>query len=350
MKAILVLAMFIGAAAVAAAASRPDSDYSVLFEAWRRQHGKEYKTLEEYFARKAIFTANIDMIEAHNAQKLSWTMGANAFTDLTHEEFKARYVGGLKGTRKPHYDMVEMAKLNATNVPSSVNWVNKGAVTGVKNQQQCGGCWAFSTTGATEGITFITTGQLISLSEQQLIDCSQAEGNQGCEGGLMDQAFQYVMDNKGITTETAYPYTATDGTCKCTSANACSDAVDISSFTDVAANSSSALIAAINLQPISVAVDASGMDWQFYSGGVVTDTACGTELDHGVIAVGYDTGASQPYYLVRNSWGASWGEQGYIRIGIADGAGICGIQMDPSYPDGATRVAKKLPKFAIRKH
>jgi len=329
MKAILVLAMFIGAAAVAAAASRPDSDYSVLFEAWRRQHGKEYKTLEEYFARKSIFTANIDMIEAHNAQKLSWTMGANAFTDLTHEEFKARYVGGLKGTRKPHYDMVEMAKLNATNVPSSVNRVSKGAVTGVKNQQQCGGCWAFSTTGATEGITFITTGQLISLSEQQLIDCSQAEGNQGCEGGLMDQGFQYIIDNGGICSESAYPYQAADGTCQSSS---CSSVATISGYTDVTADSASSLRAAIAQQPVSIAIEADQSGFQFYSGGVFSG-AFGSNLDHGVLAVGYTQGS---FWLVKNSWGASWGESGYIQMtddaSLNGGAGQCGILSDPSYP------------------
>jgi len=348
MKAIL-FACLAGLALAAALPALKHAEYEFVFDKWAAQHGKEYSSNAERALRLEIFKANLDYIRKHEAKpKRTWELRMNKFGDLHNAEFKAM-VNGYRPIKRSHLRNLNVKKLDV-DVATSVNWVTKGVVAPIKDQGQCGSCWAFSAVGAMESLHAITKGSIVTLSEQQLVDCAGAEGNQGCEGGLMDQAFQYVMDNKGITTETAYPYTATDGTCKCTSANACSDAVDISSFTDVAANSSSALIAAINLQPISVAVDASGMDWQFYSGGVVTDAACGTELDHGVIAVGYDTGASQPYYLVRNSWGASWGEQGYIRIGIADGAGICGIQMDPSYPDGATRVAKKLPKFAIRKH
>ena len=197
---------------------------------------------------------------------------------------------------------------------------------------QCGSCWAFSTTGSTEGISFIKTGTLPSLSEQQLVDCSGAEGNQGCNGGLMDYGFQYIIDNKGICAETAYPYTATDGTCKSKTCGAA--AATITGFQDVPTNSETALMTAIVQQPVSVAVEADQDSFQFYSGGVMT-AACGTNLDHGVLAVGYGTESGSDYYKVKNSWGADWGLKGYILLGRGakfGNAGQCGIQMQPSYP------------------
>jgi KDEL-tailed cysteine endopeptidase len=182
-----------------------------------------------------------------------------------------------------------------------------------------------------EGAWFLSKGSLVSLSEQQLVDCSQAEGNQGCNGGLMDQAFQYIIDNKGITTEAAYPYTATDGTC---AAKGKPVAATLSGFKDVAANNELALETAIVQQPVSVAVEADQSVFQFYSGGVM-DSACGTQLDHGVLAVGYGTDAGKEYYKVKNSWGADWGMKGYILLGRGakfNPSGQCGIQMQASYP------------------
>jgi len=204
-------------------------------------------------------------------------------------------------------------------------------VTPVKNQGQCGSCWSFSTTGSTEGVNAINGKGLISLSEQQLVDCSGAYGNQGCNGGLMDNAFQYIIANGGICTEAAYPYTAQDGTCK----NTCKKTVMIAGFKDVTHNSDVALATAVAQQPVSVAIEADQSSFQFYSGGVLT-AACGTALDHGVLAVGYGTDTGVEYWKVKNSWGASWGEAGYIRLARGDqyngGAGQCGIYSDPSYP------------------
>ena len=199
-------------------------------------------------------------------------------------------------------------------------------MTPIKNQEQCGSCWAFSTTGSVEGVSFISTGKLPSVSEQQLVDCSGAEGNQGCNGGLMDYGFESIIKNKGITGETDYPYTAKDGTCAAAGKPV---AATISGYKDVPVNSEVGLETAIVTQPVSVAVEADQSVFQYYTGGVM-DSACGTQLDHGVLAVGYGTEGGKEYYKVKNSWGADWGAKGYILL--ARGAkfnpsGQCGIQM-----------------------
>jgi len=256
-------------------------------------------------------------------------MAVNKFADLTGDEFQAAFV---TGGYVPRRHRQHPTALYPTALPASVNWTAQGAVTPVKNQEQCGSCWAFSSTGSMEGAWFLKNGSLVSLSEQQLVDCSTAQGNQGCNGGLMDYAFEYVVKNKGITTEAAYPYTATGpNTCV---AKGKPVAATLSGFKDVPVNSETALLTAIVQQPVSVAVEADQSVFQFYSGGVM-DSACGTQLDHGVLAVGYGTLGGKDYYLVKNSWGADWGSQGYILL--ARGAkfnpsGQCGIQMDPSYP------------------
>jgi C1A family cysteine protease len=308
----------------AAAFSQPN------FQEWSAQHGKVYQPTERDY-RESIYNTNLAKIVSHNAGNSSWTMGVNKFADLTADEFKARYTGGLLKPKKTSLRKQAMGPLNSTANPTSVDWTEKGAVTPVKNQEQCGSCWAFSTTGSVEGAWFLAKGQLVSLSEQQLVDCSQAEGNQGCNGGLMDYGFQYIIDNKGITTESAYPYTASDGTC---ASKGKPVAATLSGFKDVAPNNELALETAIVQQPVSIAVEADQSVFQFYSGGVM-DSACGTQLDHGVLAVGYGTDAGKEYYKVKNSWGADWGEKGYIRLGRGakfNPSGQCGIQMDPSFP------------------
>ena len=218
---------------------------------------------------------------------------------------------------------------NASTPPVSVDWVAAGAVTPVKNQGQCGSCWAFSTTGSTEGAIFVSGKPLPVLSEQQLVDCAGAQGNQGCNGGLMDYGFQYIIDNKGIGSEASYPYKAADGTCKKVASVA-----TITSFKDVPTNSETALVAAIVQQPVSVAIEADQDSFQLYAGGVMS-AVCGSQLDHGVLAVGYGTLNASDFYQVKNSWGADWGMKGYILLGRGaafKAAGQCGIQMDPSYP------------------
>ena len=298
------------------------------FNEWASMHGKNYTPTERDY-RISVYEENVAKIAAHNAKGLSWTMAVNKFADLTADEFKARYANGLRVPKRSLRRDYE--PMNVTALPTSVDWSLKGAVTPIKNQEQCGSCWAFSTTGSVEGAWFLKNGTLVSLSEQQLVDCSQAEGNQGCNGGLMDQGFQYIIDNKGITTEAAYPYTASDGTCVAAGKPV---AATLSGYKDVPANSEVALETAIVQQPVSVAVEADQNVFQFYSGGVM-DSTCGTALDHGVLAVGYGVDTGKEYYKVKNSWGADWGEKGYIRLGRGakfNPSGQCGIQMVASYP------------------
>jgi len=195
-------------------------------------------------------------------------------------------------------------------LPATWNWVPKGAVTHIKNQQQCGSCWSFSTTGSTEGCHFITTKKLVALSEQNLMDCSTSEGNQGCDGGLMTQAMDYIISNKGVDTEKSYPYTAEDGTCHFSKANI---GATLKSYTNVNTGDENDLQAKVYLGPTSVAIDASQSSFQFYNSGVYSDPDCSTsQLDHGVLAVGWGTDSGSAYWIVKNSWGTDWGQQGYI--------------------------------------
>jgi len=325
-----ILALFISALVVSSYVFE-EEEYETLFTKWVQQNQKSYDA-DEFFFRFNTFKNNVDKIHNHNKGQSTYKMAMNQFGDMDADEFIATHTG---------YNKVNLGVLRAANskhhkvgvkVPQAVDWRTSGAVTPVKDQGQCGSCWAFSTTGSTEGAYFLSTKKLVSLSEQELVDCSAAEGNSGCEGGLMDFGFQYIIDNKGITTEKAYPYTATDGTCASTGKPV---GATISSFTDVSPSDNDALRAAVAQQPVSIAIEADQDGFQFYQSGVFSGD-CGDALDHGVLVVGYNQTATPAYWIVKNSWGSRWGDAGYIFLvddaTLNGGTGQCGLLSEPSYP------------------
>jgi C1A family cysteine protease len=298
------------------------------FNNWAALHNKKYDTPRERQFRLTIFLKKLTQTISHNSQNRSWKMGLNQFSDMTTEEVNVKFFGlAKKENSKEEEEKIEWNLLTAT--PSSndaVDWVSKGAVTPVKNQGHCGSCWSFSATGALEGYDFISNSltEVHSYSEQQLVDCSRLYGNQGCDGGLMQYAFRYVMVN-GITYEANYPYKAVDQKCQ-------SKAHDfkITWYKNVPHKSSGALINAVTTQPIAISIDAEKI--VPYKSGVFDDATCFSQLNHGVLLVGYDN----DIWHVKNSWGTAWGEEGYIRFSrtvVPDTqGGICGILLDASYP------------------
>lgn len=310
-------AVIFGAAAASALVVE-DAAQQAFFQ-FVKDFNKQYPT-EEVFDRFNTFKQNLELINAHNNGSSSWKMGVNQFADLTPAEFKAFL--GLK-PRDNAYIRSQNAEVLPPAASNDIDWTTKGAVTPVKDQAQCGSCWAFSTTGSVEGAYFLKTGQLNSVSEQQLVDCAGSSGNQGCNGGLMDDAFNWIISHKGIGSEASYPYTARDGTCK----NVPSVST-ISGYKDVSPPNENTLMSALNVQPVAIAIEADQSGFQFYKSGVFNGP-CGTQLDHGVLLVGSGTDG-EDYWRVKNSWGASWGDKGYIRM--VRGKNMCGLANMASYP------------------
>jgi len=286
------------------------------------EHRRTYGTKEEYEYRLSLFVQVYEDILAHDAEATGYTKGINQFSDFSAYEWK-QMQGYKPAQATSDDDMRSTMIFSEVGLPASVDW-RTSAVTGVKNQGSCGSCWAFSATGAMEGINKIKSGSLISLSEQQLVDCSKSYGNLACNGGLMDNAFKYAKANK-METEADYPYQGRAGTCAYSAAKG---KMQLSGLTDVTANSGSQLQAAVAQQPVSVAIEADKAVFQSYKSGIITSTACGTSLDHGVLVVGYGTESGTDYWTLKNSWGTTWGEKGYFRIlrSAGSGPGICGLQ------------------------
>jgi hypothetical protein len=308
-----------------ASASLTEEQSQFLFTKWIAQHGKSYET-NDFFGRYNVFTANLQKIQEHNAGNHSYQFAMNQFGDLTEAEFKAQFVTGLRARKAPIASAALSSHVSSTfEDRDNFDWQQHNAVTPVQDQGQCGSCWAFSAVGAVEGATAIASGNLQKLSEQQLVDCAGSYGNYGCDGGLMDSAFEYYAAEGGACSEASYPYKGVDGQCK-----QCSGVAKISSYKDVPANNEAALMQSLAVQPISVAVEADTSVFQFYSSGVLDNKGCGTNLDHGITLTGWGTDAGKDYWNVKNSWGASWGEHGYIRM--VRNKNQCGISMMASYP------------------
>lgn len=303
------------------------------FAKWRVAYGRSYGNPSELQYRTKVFYQNYQKVLEMQKRATSHTVGLNQFADMTEEEFVAKYTGynhqERRSTRRAGKRVVRKAQ-NLKALPESIDWRQKGAVNPIRNQGRCGSCWAFSAVVGLEGAYYVAKGELIQLSEQNLVDCSVKYGNHGCNGGLMDYAFDYVEDAGGLASEQDYPYTGRDGTCQ----DAAVVPLTVKNYVDVHPRDETALEEALAQQPVSVAIAANAI--MYYTGGVFDDRYCGTGLNHGVAAVGYgtDEASGKKYWIVRNSWGAHWGEEGYIRMrrDVTLSAGECGILLASSYP------------------
>ena len=307
------------------------------FHGWVERYNIKISNYDHFNIMFPKWLENDKYIETHNFKNLSYSLSHNQFSGMDSIDFK-EYLG-FNG-EQPIKNNLRFEETSVFSIPESVNWISKGGVTGVKDQGQCGSCWSFSTTGSLEGAYFVKNGKLPSFSEQQLVDCDTRKNggkDMGCNGGLMDNAFSWIKKNGGLCTEEDYPYTSgitkTAGTCQ-TSCVVVDDSV-VQSFVDVSKSSDQKMMEALSQQPVSVAIEADQKDFQLYSSGVFTGT-CGTNLDHGVLVVGYGNESGEDYYMVKNSWGTTWGRNGYIYFGKGsqynNGDGQCGVLLQASYP------------------
>jgi C1A family cysteine protease len=309
-----------------------------LFEKWLNEFSIIIKNDLHFDTLFKNWRSNHDFIIETNSKNLTYRLGHNQFSGMDQEEFR-QYLGFSNYNKKTNLNL-RKETVNVATLPSMVDWVSKGGVTPVKNQGQCGSCWSFSTTGALEGAHYNSAGKLVSFSEQQLVDCDTLKNgghDHGCNGGLMDNAFSWISKNGGLCSEDDYPYvsgtTQTSGACnnKCTIVKTSA----VVEFVDVAPSSDVDMMSAIAQQSVAIAIQADQKEFQLYKSGVFTG-GCGTKLDHGVLTVGYGRQDGQDYYLVKNSWGTTWGNKGYILLGRGkqynNGDGQCGMLLEGSYP------------------
>ncbi|XP_062006205.1 ervatamin-B-like [Rosa rugosa] len=342
---IAILSIILGAMAQPPATSNDEVDPSTFlktFEQWMAQFGRTYGDNAEKERRLTIFMKNLLFVNNFNSQgNKTYKLSVNLFSDMANEEFLGLYTGfqapnvtlnssSFRGQR--NIKSFRYQDLSETDVPTRIDWREQGAVTPVKEQGQCSSCWAFSAVAAIEGITKIKSNKLMSLSEQQLVDCNRDQINKGCGGGNMEDAFKYINDNGGITSEENYQYKGAEETCDTTKTT--EYAAKINGYEMVPPNSENDLLKAVAKQPVSVAIDADGDEFRAYTSGVFSGN-CGTNLTHAVTIVGFGmTEEGTNYWLVKNSWGETWGEKGYMRIlrNAGPPGGLCGIAMYPSYP------------------
>ncbi|XP_057967619.1 thiol protease aleurain-like [Malania oleifera] len=301
--------------------------HALSFARFARRYGKRYESVPEIQLRFEIFSDNLNLIRSSNRKGLSYTLGLNQFADLTWEEFQRHRLGAAQNcsaTTKGNH------KLTNDALPETKDWRDNGIVSPVKDQGHCGSCWTFSTTGALEAAYTQAFGKAVSLSEQQLVDCARAFNNFGCSGGLPSQAFEYIKYNGGLDTEEAYPYTGTDGVCKFSSENVGVRVIDSVNITLGAEDELKHAVAFV--RPVSVAFEVV-TDFRFYEKGVYTSDTCGStpmDVNHAVLAVGYGVEDGVPYWLIKNSWGEEWGDNGYFKMEM--GKNLCGISTCASYP------------------
>ncbi|KAF2078102.1 hypothetical protein CYY_000573 [Polysphondylium violaceum] len=332
-----MLANGMSAAAIPSTTKFTEMQYRSAFINWMNQKGRLYAS-EDFGTRYENFKANYDFIEEWNSKNSQTVLGLTQFADMTNDEYRANYLGTVfdASDLMPETEGL-LHQTYIGDLPASVDWRQQGAVTPVKNQAQCGSCWSFSTTGSLEGAHQIRTGNLVSLSEQQLIECSWAYGNQGCNGGLMDSAFSYIIHNGGIMSEESYPYTSgagdDNGNCKFDSSQV---VATMSTFANVTRGDENNLAQVVVSGPVSIAIDAGHQSFQLYKSGIYYESQCSSyALDHGVLLVGYGTDASQgrhgDYWIVKNSWADSWGQQGYILM-ARNRQNHCGVATMASQP------------------
>ncbi|XP_069734533.1 cathepsin S [Phaenicophaeus curvirostris] len=301
------------------------------WELWKKTYGKEYGHEKEEGSRRVTWERNLRLVTLHNLEHSlglrSYELGMNHLADMTSEEVAALMTGLNVAPRRNRTSTYRLRL--GSRVPDTVDWREKGCVTEVKNQGPCGSCWAFSSVGALEAQVKLKTGKLVSLSAQNLVDCSRMYGNKGCGGGWETRAFQYIIDNQGIDSDESYPYTGQDGECRY---NPAGRAATCSQYVELPFGNETALKDAVaSVGPVSVNIDARQPTFFLYKSGVYHDPKCSQEVNHAVLAVGYGSLDGQDYWLVKNSWGVHFGDQGYIRMARNRG-NHCGIASYAVYP------------------
>ncbi|XP_073704073.1 cathepsin S-like [Garra rufa] len=327
----MMLGSLLFAVCFSAALAHFNTNLDQHWELWKTTHSKLYSSKDEELGRRELWEKNLELVTIHNLEASmglhSYDLGMNHMGDMTTEEI----LQSLATTRVPpgfKRQTPEFVGSSRAAVPDSLDWREKGYVTSVKNQGACGSCWAFTAVGSLEGQLMKTTGKLVDLSAQNLVDCSSSYGNKGCNGGWITKAFQYVIDN-GIDSESYYPYKAVQGQCRYDPSQR---AANCTKYYYVHQGDEEALKEAVaNIGPISVAIDATRPQFVFYRSGVYNDPSCTKKINHGVLVVGYGAIAGQDFWLVKNSWGTTFGDGGYIRM-ARNQNNMCGIASYPCYP------------------